>query len=86
MRVHDMHQWKLEDFGAAFIGLVSGCFAYLRGVPFLNIGSNLVDLIWSCFVASCVGAAGWAGKKIIEENWKRVKAFIFKPFKRKPRA
>lgn len=78
MRTYKMDNWKIEDYGAAVVGCISGCIAYIKGMPTfgfvqLNASSEVIHLMWSCFVAFCVAIAGWLGKKLVEECWPWIK-------------
>lgn len=96
MRDYKMHNWKTDDWIAAILSGLGGIIAYMNGMPYIGFvdlldagwwhmaGVKALDLLWSALVAGTCGVTGWAGKKLIEENWPKLKSFFNNLFKKRP--
>lgn len=78
-----MDNLKASDAVAGLIGLISGGMAYLHfdllGITWSFVADKVLQLIWTLFVAALSAGVGWICKKIVEENWIKIKSL----FKRK---
>lgn len=80
--VEDLATWIM-----GLIGLVSGCMAYVNGIPFLDfswsgLADNIIGLLWAGFVAVFTTALGMLTKHIYDV---KMKSRIDKWLKRKKR-
>jgi hypothetical protein len=76
-----MNHWKLWDWVSGLIGLFSGGIAYanfhLLGIGWQDLWSRVLQLGWTLFVAGMSAGVGVICKKLIDENWLKIKS-IFK--------
>lgn len=76
VHTNKMH-WTINDIYAGVVGLIGGAWAYLKfdmlRIDWGHIGTNLLQLLWTMFIAFLSAAAGVAGKKVIEKYWNKNK-------------
>ena len=69
--------WKIDDIYAGVIGLIGGIVAYMKfdllRIDWGHLGTSLLQLLWTCFIAFLSAAAGVIGKKLVEKYWHKNK-------------
>lgn len=84
-----MDQLKASDVIAGFVGLIGGGMAYIHydllGITWSFVWDRALQLLWTLFVAALSAGIGVICKKLIEENWIKIKSkFKRKKFKIMP--